>query len=150
MAWPAQSGVATGFTVEQVSGGTTVLMWGSEGMLATINSKSVSFAIVSRFSQRKLVENIELTNGTGLITNRVRITDGVQWDLTVRDDTRIASAALPTVGQAVTVVDGAGMLGTQGTAYAGTVVDSGYEAAPKQAGERTLVIENLVLIEAQP
>jgi hypothetical protein len=28
-------------------------------------------------------------------------------------------------------------------------VESGYETAPKQAGERTITVENLILIESQ-
>jgi hypothetical protein len=33
--------------------------------------------------------------------------------------------------------------------YTATVVESGYDAAPKQPGELTFSVENLVLIESQ-
>jgi hypothetical protein len=84
------------------------------------------------------------------------IVDGVQWDVTVRDTTAlVASAGEMQVGMAAVIVDAGGMITGTGVAagvggkYACTIVDLGYETAPKQPGERNITVENLVLIESQ-
>ena len=76
MALPANmTGTPTGLAKQ----GVTTIVWGTDGLWSTY--------IVSRISQKQLIENVKLTNGTGITVTRVQLTDGVQWDITVRDDT---------------------------------------------------------------
>lgn len=160
MAWPTtgSGSVSSGY----LSQGVTTIRWGSADLLkswtpagGSVVPSTGTVAVVTRFSQRQLVDNIKLPQGVGLTSTRVMIVDGAQWDLTVRDNTGwVASQANMSVGDTVVIVDAAGMIfgsGTDGVGqvYTATIVDNGYEAAPKQPGERTLVVENLVLVESQ-
>ena len=146
MSWPTTG--AGSLSSGYLASGVTTIRWGSDELVQSLNAQAVSsFLIVTRFSERNLVDNIKLPNGDGLTSTRVMIVDGVQWDVTVRDSTAITG--IPKIGTQVTVVDAAGLIDAVGEVYTATVVDSGYETAPKQAGERTLVLENLVLIESQ-
>ena len=143
--WPAVQGTATGYKVA----GVTTIRWGTDGLLASPRPGS-GFYVVTRFNQKQLTEKIPLPNGTGITVTRILLTDGVQWAVTVRDDTQMSP---PTTSSTVTLVDGGGFIAgyTGGAAltYTATVVESDYEAAPKQPGERVLLVENLVLIELQ-
>lgn len=152
MAWPTTvSGTLTSGIAGQ--GAVTTLRWGTNEAVTLINGSTVSgigvtTAIVTRFNERAIVENIKLTNGAGVTTSRIQIQDGVQWDITIRDDTGMTGSVLPKIGNTVTLVDAAGIVaGSPGTAYAGTVVETGYDAAPKQPGERTITVEKLRLVE---
>lgn len=115
--------------------GVTTIVWGTDTLWGAY--------VVTRFNQKHLAENIKLSNGTGLTTTRVLLIDGSQFDLTVRDDTNMTP---PKAGTTITVKDAAGFLGTVGTTYTCRVVDAGWETAPKQAAERTIVAEKLALI----
>ena len=142
-AWP-DTGAAP--TSGVMIGGVTTIRWGSKGLLQSPGSGAY---VVLRFNERELAENIKLPNGSGLTSTRVLISDGVQWEVTVRDDTAFVP---PQVGDTVSIVDGAGLiLGTTAGAiktFTATVVDSGFDTAPKQAAERTLTIESLKLVES--
>ncbi len=140
MPWPPAN-PSTGFSVT----GVTTIRWGTDGVLQSPKPSS-GYYVVLRFNQRPLVENIKLPNGTGPTVTRVLIKDGVEWTVTVRDDTTMTP---PTVGGSVTIVDAAGLLGTVGLAYGATVIEPSYDTSPKQAGERVILCENLVLIESQ-
>lgn len=148
MAWPTTGAgdIATGYAAQ----GVTTIRWGSRELLKKIGSQNVdgvSVGVVTRFTQRSLVNVHKLPNGDGLTVTRVQLLDGVQWDVTVRDDTEITSR--PVIGQTVVIVDGGGLVpgGSPGTRYVGRVVENGYEAAPAQPGEFTVTVEALTLIE---
>lgn len=146
MAWSSYTGTTPDTGVS--ASGTTTIRWGTKEVVTSLGGGAVngtSVAIVTRASQRALVENIKFLNGSGMTATRVLVADGVQWDITVRDDTGITGTIRP--GQAAVIVDMAGLIGAEGTSYTAKIVDSGYDAAPKQPGERTLTIEYLTLIE---
>lgn len=145
MAWPPTSGVSTGFNIDTPTTGVSSVRWGTEGLLQSPAAAS-GYYVLTRFDQKELVDVVKLPQGSGLTVGRVRIKDGVQWSLTVRDDTAMTA---PKVGTSITIVDAAGSQGTLGLKYAATVVDNDYQTAVKQPGERVLVAENLVLIESQ-
>lgn len=150
MAWPTTGAgsLATGYLA---SGPVTTVVWGTKDILTKIGSVAVggNIGIVTRFSEKPLVDNIKLPQGDGLTSTRVQIVDGVQWDLTIRDDTTIT--VRPKIGNTVLVYDAAGFFtgaaGAGGTpaTYICTVVDANYEAAPKQAAEFHITVENLTL-----
>lgn len=151
MAWTATTGagtLASGYLASGVPGATT-LRWGSKDVVSSINGSSVSgvnYGIVTRFNQKTLVENIKLPNGDGLSVGRVQIIDGQQWDITVRDSTSISNR--PQIGSTVVIADGGGLISNgQFKYYAATVVESGWDTAPKQPGEMTITVERLTLIE---
>jgi hypothetical protein len=142
-AWPTTG--AGSLSTGVLASGVTTIRWGTKGI-----GQNTGWLTVLRFAQKTMAENIKLPNGDGVTATRVLIVDGQQWDLTVRDDTAIVP---PQVGDSVTVVDAGGLIG--GTAadavktYTATVVDSGFDTAPKQAGERVITVENLLLVESQ-
>lgn len=144
MAWPPTPNSTTGFEAD----GVTTIRWGTEGLLqgSLPPISATGYYVVLRFNQKELSENIKLPQGSGLTSTRVRIRDGVQWAITVRDDTQMTA---PICGDLLTIVDGSGMLGDVGLTYSARVVENDYETAVKQAGERVLMLENLVLIESQ-
>ena len=148
MAWPTTGAgsLASGYLAQ----GVTTIRWGSRELVTSINGTAVNgttVAIVTRVNERNLVDNIKLPNGDGLSITRVQIVDGVQWDVTIRDDTGITNR--PKIGTTVVIVDMGGLIDAVAEKYSATVVESSYEAAPKQPGEISLTVENLVLIESQ-
>ncbi len=146
MAWTSYTGATPDTGV--AASGTTTLRWGTMEVVTSLGGSAVNgttVAIVTRATQRQLVDNLKYPNGSGVTSTRVLITDGVQWDLTVRDDTGITGTIR--AGQAAVIVDMAGLIGAEGTTYTCKIVESGYDAAPKQPGERTITAEYLTLIE---
>ena len=152
MAWPTTGAgtLASGY----LANGITTIVWGTLDILANIGgvAMSGSLGVVTRFSQKPIVDNIKLPNGDGLTSSRIQIIDGCQWTLTIRDDSRIT--VRPKIGNTVLVYDGAGFVsagaGGTPTSYVCTVVEADYETAPKQAAEFQITVENLTLItEAQ-
>lgn len=141
-AWPPVAGTTTGYDAE----GVTTILWGTDEFLQSPRPLAGGFFFVTRIDQRQLVDNIKLPNGSGPTVTRVLITDGDQWNVTVRDDTRMTP---PLVGDAVSIIDGAGHKGTRGLVYSAIVVDANWESAMKQAGERVIVCENLTLVDSQ-
>ena len=125
---------STGYTAQ----GTTTIVFGTDTLWSTY--------IVTRIAQKDLIENIKLQNGTGITSTRVQLKDGVQWDVTVRDDTGMTP---PRSGNTVTIKDAGGLIGNVGLSYTARVVESAWDSAPKQAAERSFTAENLVLIESQ-
>jgi len=133
MALPTNmTGTPTGLAKQ----GVTTIVWGTDGLWSSY--------IVSRISQKQLIENVKLTNGTGITVTRVQLTDGVQWDITVRDDTGMTP---PVVGNTfASIYDAAGMLGAVGSTYTGRIVESSWDTSSKQAAERSITVEKLTLI----
>lgn len=147
MSWPTTGAgsLATGYLA---TGTATTVRWGTDEVVKTVNGTTVtSFAVVNRITQRNLVNNIKLPQGDGLTAGRVQLVDGVQWDLSLRDDTNITNR--PKVGTAVTLVDMGGLIDAVGEVYTATVVETAYEASVGGPGEITLTVENLLLIESQ-
>lgn len=147
-AWPVTG--AGSLSVGYVQSGVTTARWGTGELVTSINGITVNgttVGIVMRCAQRALAENIKLGNGMGVSITRMQVVDGQQWDVTIRDDTGITGR--PKIGTTVVIVDMAGHLGTPGLKYSSTVIDGGYEAAPKTPGEITFSVENCVLIESQ-
>jgi hypothetical protein len=149
--WPP---VITNLTTGKLAQGVTTLRWGTRGLLQSPVGDNASgggdgvssFLIVTRFTQRPLSDLIKLQNGDGLTSTRMFVVDGMQWNITVRDD---SSASFPELGSTVTIVDAGGLISAAnlGKTYTARVVEPEYEAAPKQAGERILTVESLLLIE---
>jgi hypothetical protein len=141
-AWPPVSGTTTGYDVDGAV--PSSIRWGTDGLLQSPTPSGGGYAVVNRLSERELVDIERLPNGTGVNVLRVRIKQGGQWTVTVRDNQTVT---FPKIGGTVSVVDAAGHLGTLGLTYTATVVENDYEAALKQPGERTLLVEKLTLIE---
>ena len=138
--WPPTSGSTTGFTASK-----TTVMWGTDGLLQS-PKPSGGFYVVTRFNQKQLVDVTRLPNGSGSTSNRVVLIDGAQWEITVRDDSTMTP---PVALTTITITDAAGHLGAVGNVYTAKVLDNSYESAPKQAGERVILAENLVLVDSQ-
>ena len=144
--WPAASGTTPGFVVK---GDTkTNIQWGTNGSLASPNPGSgLGFYTVLRISEKPILDRTKLPNGNGLTTSDVMIQDGMSWEVTVRDDSTLTTQLR--INMPVTIVDLAGLLGTKGYTYTARVLDTNYETAVKQAGERGLQLESLLLIDSQ-
>lgn len=148
--WPVVSGagsVSSGY----LNKGVTTLRWGTTGLLQSPKRAS-GFYVVTRFRQAAVVDNIKLEDGMGWTETRVQLVDGARWEVTVRDDTAMTP---PVEGDTVVVTDAAGMIDPSSgdpavaNVFNATVVSPSYGASPKQPGERTLVVENLVKVESQ-
>ena len=149
MAWPRTgTGTITGGSV--ATGDATYMRWGTQGVL-----RDFPFYIVTRCRQSRKKETLQYDNGDGVQSGRMQVFHGSQWEVTVRD--RYDYAA-PVEGTLVYIVDMAGLVGAvygagavpgSGAAptYQARVIDSDYDAAPKQPGERVLLLERIILIE---
>jgi hypothetical protein len=146
MAYPPASATGTGFTAS----GVTTIRWGSAELVTSINGVAVNgttVGIVTRFHESPIVENMKFPNGNGVSITRVLVVDGQKWDVTIRDDTGITGRPRP--GTSVIIVDAGGFIGAATLKYTATVIEPSFETAPKQPGELTISLENLVLIESQ-
>jgi hypothetical protein len=144
--WPptlSGGSAAIGVLVE----GVTTIRWGTDALLQSPKPSS-GFYVVTRFNQSPKQEVSYLENGSGVQTTRIRLTHGHQWDITVRDDTRMTP---PKAGDTVVVTDAGGIVPcaspTVGNVFTCKVIDPSYEASPQHAGERVLRVEALLLIE---
>lgn len=138
--FPPTSGTTPGF----IAKGKTTILWGTDGLLSSPFPGGGGFYTVLRFSEKPIVDRTKLPNGSGLTSSDIFITDGIAFELTVRDDTTMAP---PNIGTTVTVVDAAGLYGATNLVYTARVVDNSWESSSKQAGERTIMADNLVLID---
>lgn len=141
--WPPVSGTTPGFTVK----GAGTIRWGTDGLLNSPYPAGGGFYVVTKFDQKPIIDRSKLPNGTGITTTDVFLVDGATTEITVRDDSLMGTP--PAINSNVTIVDAVGQLGAVGNTYSARVVDNGYGTAPKQAGERTLVCDNLVGIDSQ-
>lgn len=141
--WPPVSGTTTGFVVK----GKTTIQWGTNGLLSSpYPGSGGGFYTVTKYNEKPILDRTKLPNGNGVTTSDVMITDGISFELTVRDD---SSMTPPAINATVSIVDAAGLLGTAGLVYTARVLDHNYDTALKQAGERVLMCENLLLIDSQ-
>ena len=137
----------TGYTAS----GITTLLWGTDGLLASPapggSFAGTGFYIVESLDETTKAEQVYIENGTGIEAARINLTHGHRWNLTVQDDTNINGAALE-VGQTVTVMDGAGLLGGARTAtYTAVVLSVSERFARKAAATRTIEVEKLTLVD---
>lgn len=154
MSWPRTgSGLTGGASAGIIGTGVTTIRWGSKETVTSIAgtaNNGTSVGIVTRIHQRSLVDNAKLPNGDGPTITRVQVIDGQMWDVTIRDDSGLG---IPAIGAVVVIVDLGGHINGYSTGvglkYSATVVENGYDTAPKQAGERSFSVENLLLIESQ-
>jgi hypothetical protein len=142
--WPPVSGTATGYSTDGAAA--TTIRWGTQELLQTPRPTG-SYAVVNRVSQKQKVEVIHLPQGSGIEAMRVFLKQGVQWTINVRDG--LMTSDWPVVGETVVIVDMGGMIDTVGEVYTCTVLENDYEAQLKQPGERTLLVESLILIDNQ-
>lgn len=150
MAWPT-TGAGSLSSGYLATGPVTTVVWGTKDILTKVGSVSVggNIGVVTRFSEKPLSDMIKLPQGDGLTSTRIMIVDGVQWNLSIRDDTTIT--VRPKIGNTVLVYDAAGFFassaGAGGTpaSYIATVVEADYETAPKTPAEFQITVENLVL-----
>ncbi len=131
----------TGVTAD----GVTTIRWGTESDMADASNANSSYYVVDdvRQEQVKVLQD-NLPNGNGLTRTRVIVTDGVRWNVDVREDTRMTP---PNIGTQVYLVDKQCILASSPAAYKARVVDAGRRATPKSAGVRTIVVERLTLID---
>ena len=140
--WPAVSGTDAGFLIK----GKTTIMWGTNGIISTPFPAGGGFYNVIRASMKPIIDRTKLPNGVGVTSSDVFVQDGVTWEIVVRDDSALTP---PVIGTTWSVVDIAGLLGAQGLVYTGRVVEPDYEVSLKAAGERTVMLDNLILIDSQ-
>jgi hypothetical protein len=159
MSWPINPSnnageVKTGVIV---SGQGSYLRWGTSGTTAATGIvPGTGWYAITRAAMRYKKEDLQYDNGDGVQSARVQIVHGVVWDITVRDDTRMTP---PVIGTKISITDIGGLIytltvttptaGTPGTVVTmqGYVLDSSYDTAQKQPGERVLVVERITLIE---
>ena len=143
--WPPS---VTGSTIGVLAEGITTIRWGTDALLQSPKPSS-GWYVVMRFNQSPKQEVSYLENGSGIQANRVRLTHGHQWDITVRDDSDMTP---PKAGDSITIMDAGGLV-TQTASparlncFSAKVIDPSWETAPKQPGERVLRVEALLLIE---
>lgn len=139
--WPPTSGLTPGY----VAYGKTTLKWGTDGLLQSPYPTSGGFYTLMRFNQKPIIDRTKLPNGTGITTSDIFLIDGASWEVTIRDDSTMPPLL---IGYMLSIVDAMGVYGAPGLAYTARVVDPGYDTAPKQAGERTITADNLILIDS--
>ena len=140
--WPPAAGVTPGFTIK----GKSTILWGTDGLLASPYPTAGGFYTVMRMSQNPILDRTKLPQGSGLTSTDIILIDGISTEIVVRDDSTMTP---PTINTTITIVDAAGWFGTQGLTYTARIVDPRYEAALKQPGERTIIADNLILIDSQ-
>jgi len=147
--WPPVDGTTAGY--DEV-GGVTSVRWGTDGLLQT--KPASGFYIVTSFKQSVDQDLEYLPNGSGIKAGLITLTHGYKWECTVRDDTRWTSH--PTAGSYVNITDAGGLVAAAhrssgaaavGSVFSARVVNPDYSAAPKQAGERVLMLEALMLVD---
>lgn len=147
--WPPVDGTTIGY---EETGGVTTVRWGTDGLLQS-PKPAAGFYVVNNFKQSVDHDLEYLPNGSGLKAGLITLTHGYKWECTVRDDRNMTP---PVVGATVNITDAGGIVrtehrstGTQevGSVFAARVVNPDYSAAPKQAGERVLLLEALLLVD---
>jgi hypothetical protein len=146
MAWPTTGAYGNGNAASgqyAASGSATTLVWGTNNFMAV-----TGWLTILKISQRTIVAfKEELPNGDGLTAGQVLGIDGFRTEIEVRDDTSQVVSGLQ-VGQRILVTDGGGLYpgGGRGAQYTGTIVENGWDTAPKTAAGRTLTVEKFILI----
>ena len=140
--WPPVSGTTPGFVVK----GKTTIQWGTDGLLSSPYPSGGGFYTVTKFNQKPILDRTKLPNGTGITSSDIMLTDGQTWEITVRDDSTMTP---PAINATISLVDALSINGSSGQVWTARVVDHNYDTAAKQAGERVLICDNLILIDSQ-
>lgn len=136
----------TGFRAD----GITSIVWGTDGILnspaPSAGYAGTGYFIVESAEETTKAEQVYIENGTGIEAARINLIHGHRWNLTVQDDTGITGTALE-VGQTVTVLDGAGLLGARTSNYSAVVISVSERFARKTGATRTIEVEKLTLVD---
>ena len=147
MGYPINQTVSSGYTIDSSSGVTT-LIWGTDGLLNSPKPATgfagTGYYIVESVDQETDAEPIYIENGTGQKAARIIINHGQKWTVSVQDDSGMTP---PTVGNTVSIVDGAGLISTGKAAYTAVVIASGGRFSRKGAAMRNLSVERLTLVD---
>ena len=141
---------STGYT----AAGVTTLLFGTDGYLQSpfpgTSYAGTGYYIVESIRERTLAEKIHIENGSGIVSSRIILNSGTQWDVTLQDDSGIPAANFAINGNvalcAFTKTNGGA---TASSVYTGVVVDTNYDAARKTPAKRVVTIENLTLVDSQ-
>ncbi len=155
MSWPpippTESGI--GF----LDFGVTTIVWGTEGFSQAGTSLSAYIVKTVRPSQR--IEELRIENGSGFTDTEILLADGIDYEVTVVDDTK-STTTIPFAGEILTLVTPflAPFFG-QSAPGSGQppaspplpfrhflLVNNSYNAARKQEGERVLLCRSFFLI----
>ena len=131
MAWPPSAGSST-FAARLST--ITTLAWGTDGIYANVIVKSIR--------SDQLIEEVNISNGTGLTAVQVVLNDGAQIEVTVEDD---RSITFPDSMGTVTLLDPR-PTGAGATSTTLQVIHNNFSSAKKQNGERVLLCKKYTLI----
>jgi len=115
--------------------GYTTIVWGTEGF----NQGALSGYIVKTVRPSQRVEELRIENGTGLTATEILLVDGVDYEVTVVDDT---TAGIPTVGDIWTLITP-----FDAGSFNFLLVNNSYNAARKQEGERVFLLRSFSLFD---
>ena len=148
------------------STGITTVVWGTDGLAAfqgnpVDNSPAhAGFAGTGYFIVTDYRHNLKKDmdygeNGSGVQVRRTAIIHGQTWNITVEDDSNMTPPTYGTTLQCYDILAKGNNTGVGAPAIVGkliwtaTVVDSEYSAVPKKVGTRTILAENLTLVDTQ-
>lgn len=137
MAWPPQSNIGnTGLGYETSPANLpAALAWGTDGLMTSV--------IVTSMRSSRMIEEIPIENGNGIVSTQVLLKQGDMVEVTVIDDRNVT---WPDSGTVVTTILNPLPNGASATAENFIVVDNSYAAARKAPGERTLLVKKYTLI----
>ena len=136
MAWPP-SLPTQGFKAE----GYSTFIWGTAGAAGSTMFNSY---IVKSIRPSERVEQAVIENSTGLTATQILLEDGINYDVTVVDDSVITPPIAGTVGNIVIPNLGANFALSNAT-VAALVVDTSVSLARKTEGERTFTCKTYTL-----
>lgn len=139
--WPISSGTSSGFNnKETLPNPPVTIAWGTDGIYYGVIVKSIRSS--------RMVEEVNIENGSGIVSTQIIIQDGDQVEITVVDD---RSVTFPDSTQVVTLLNPITPTGTLDSSVGGVlesfqVINNDYNVARKQDGERVLLAKRYVLI----
>jgi hypothetical protein len=137
MAWPPAL-PSVGFKAE----GFSTFIWGTSGFAN--QSPIVSSYIIKSVRPTERTEQLIIENGDGLTSTQILLLDGINYEITVVDDSSVIPPISGTVGSII--VPSLGMNGTiQNTTFQCFVVGTSMNLARKTEGERVFEIKTYVL-----
>ena len=137
MAWPPSSNIGNTGLGYETSNQPIALAWGTDGLMTSV--------IVTSMRASRMVEEIPIENGNGIVSTQVLLKQGDSVEITVIDDRNVT---WPDSGQVITSLVNPLPNGTSATAQNFVVIDNSYQAARKAPGERTLLVKKYILITA--
>ncbi len=141
MSWPP--GPPTEQGIGFLDFGVTTIVWGTEGF----SQGSLGGYIIKTVRPSQRVEELRIENGTGLTATEILLIDGVDYEITVVDDTRFS---IPFAGEILVLAtpfpfDPGPTTSTPDQFV--ILVNNSYNAARKQEGERVLLCRSFHLID---